>query len=243
MKFLFSSREIVQTLASMWPITLKHQYPLTQFCKHCVSKKDLSSSQKIHLEICTNLPFCHTRLWNRWETVDFSNSKQIQIWRCCVRRGEVLAKDTTRLNVSVWSCLSLNGLNVWLGLRCVWMREWVWCVNVSGTLLLIPKGVTKCNYFLMMTVLQPVRWAHKIIPVSLRCLLCSHLMYVASRLSAPWRKWNSHLLTKSFFRPNCPALLCHILDNKKRLHCWCNAVAIPISFPSQCTSLCWYLLF
>lgn len=180
-----------------------------KYSKYSASKKiqiwAAHSQIRVHLDRrdLHFLLFVIQNLWNRWDTVDFSNSKRDQIWRYCVLWGEVLAKDTTRWNVGVCSCLSLNRLNVWvwLGLS-VWMKEWIYvdaflfCFFVGGTLSLIPKGVTKCNYFPMMTVLQPIRWAHKIIPVSLRCLLCSHLLYVASRLSCPLRKWNSYLFNK-----------------------------------------------
>lgn len=70
-----------------------------------------------------------------------------------------------------------------------------------------------------------------IIPVSLRCLPCSHLPYVAHRLSCPWRKWNSYHFNKnksnSFgetVHANTLFSLIILMDNKKHFQCWCNAV-------------------
>lgn len=154
--WLYSTSILWHNFVTLWKYST---LPPKRSSSELLTVRKFTSTERFALIFC----FVIQNLWNGWETEDFSNSKGFQIWRYCILLGEVLAKDTTRWNVSVCSGLSLCRLNVWVWLGLLlWMEEWI-CVGVCfvcGTLSLIPKGVTKCNYFPMMTVLQPIWWAH-----------------------------------------------------------------------------------
>ena len=125
----------------------------------------------------------------------------------------------------------------WTGQMCgcgwvlsVWMKEWTCVVFfVCGTLSLIPKSVTKCNYFPMTTVLQPVWWAHKITSESKVPSLFSFAVCCKQTFMPPEKVKLIHINKEisSFFGQTVHTnvqFFVILMDNIIHFQCWCNAV-------------------
>lgn len=85
------------------------------------------------------------------------------------------------------------------------------CVIVSGTLSLIPEGVTKCNYFPMMTVFRNNMMGSKV-PSSLQSAVCWEwlLMPVEKVERIPFFSRKISSFSGQILNNNCPVLLCHL---------------------------------
>lgn len=190
--WLYSTSILWHNFVTLWKYST---LPPKRSSSELITVRKFTSTERFALIFC----FVIQNLWNGWETEDFSNSKGFQIWRYCILLGEVLAKDTTRWNVSVCSGLSLCRLNVW-----VWLGLLLWMRNEFVLVCVLSVALYHWSQRVSQNVIIFLWWRFYnqydgpiIIPLSRRCLLCSHLLYVASRLSCPWRKRNSYLCNKT----------------------------------------------
>lgn len=168
-------------------------------CLQKKSRSELLTVRKFTLteEICTNFLFSRTEPPKRWETVEFSNSKRDLIWRSFVLQREVLAKDTTRRNVSVCSCPSLNRLHVWV--RFVSVNEGMnlcRCVFLSVALYHWSQRVSQ-NVVIFLWWQFYNQYDGPISKSKVPSLFTFTVCFAAD-FHAPGRKWNLHLLTKRY---------------------------------------------